>query len=478
MSQFPELPAKPGDYACTWFFGNEARAGQISLSGNRFPRFDVFDADTWAASPGGAKVHNFQQSQDFPRLVGKMRSNLDVVLIDARTELAFPNWAFGRAQFAIVGLGVDQIAGDRYDAIVLQVTGAERFFGVSPIKNVSWPSSPSSRAEQRYSVLLNPDARRRWRNRTERVAIVCGYQRRFPVRSDRFELAFAPVIEFTAEHPLPLGDWITRWVQPLVDVVSLACGDRQRLAWLTIRCGAGRDEISGVVFGGGIAQEPYQAGYDDEWRFSGPRPLFTLASLPVQLPTLLRRWRRLASADDPFLLLYRRVLLDPELPPRARYLYLIQALEALHGHENQMAEDRAQRRFVRERKSLLGELEQLGLSTARLRFLKGNWSKQRRISLASRLSDLLKTVPAAIRGGLEEPEMAKIAEELRTERNATVLHEQLATLRNDLSHGRRSYEDAELNPWVKCLDVLCRAHLLRRLGLDDAAIERALCEEP
>jgi hypothetical protein len=476
MNEFPELPVKPGDYACTWFLDNDVRAGQIELSGNRFPRVDLFD-DNWGASPGSSTVHSFRQSHDLPRLVGKMRSNLDVVLVDARIEFAFPNWAFGRARLAIVGLGVDRITEDRYDAIVLQVTGAERFFGASPIKDLTWPSKPSNRAEQRYSVLLNPASRWRWRNRTEQVAIVCGYQRRFPVRADRFELLFAPVIEFTAQRPLTLDEWIARWVQPLIDVVSLACGEPQRLAWLTVRSGADREETSGVVFGGGIAQEPYQAGYDDEWRRAGLRPLFTLASLPGQLPTLLRRWRNLQGADDPFVALYRLVLLDPELPPRAQYLYLVQALEALHGHEKQVTEDRAQRRFTRDRKKLLREVEQLGMGSDRLRFLRNNWSERRRISLASRLSDLVKSVPPGVRSFLKRPEMAAIAKELATEHGVTVLHEQLATLRNDLSHGRRSYADADLKPWVECLDVLCRARLLRLLGFGDPAIERALSED-
>jgi hypothetical protein len=386
-----------------------------------------------------------------------MRSNHDIVLLDGRIDSGLPGWAFGMAQFAIVGLGVDRVPDDRYERLVLQVTGADRFFGVSPVKDVSWPARPSPRTEQRYSVLLNPDARQRWRDRTEGVSVVCSYARQFPLHRYRFELAFAPVIEFIANSPLTLDDWVTRWLQPLVDVASLASGDPQRLAWLTVHSGTGREETSGVVFGGGIAQAPYQAGYDDEWRRSGRRPLFTFTTLPVPLPVLLRRWRRLGSGDSPFVALYRLALLDPDLPLRARYLYLIQALEALHGYENRAKEDKAQRSFAANRKKVIAEIEGLGADPSRVSFLKDNWSTRKQISLASRLSDLVKRLPAPVQGYLKRPEMAPIAEELRTQDKATVLHEQLGVLRNDLSHGRHNYPDTDLKPWVESVDLICRA---------------------
>jgi hypothetical protein len=306
------------------------------------------------------------------------------------------------------------------------------------------------------------------------MSVVCSYARQFPLHKYRFELAFAPVVEFVADNPLTLDEWVTRWLQPLVDVASLASGDPQRLAWLTVHSGTGREETSGVVFGGGIAQAPYRAGYDDEWRRSGRRPLFTFATLPVQLPVLLRRWRRLGSGESPFVALYRLALLDPDLPLRARYLYLIQALEALHGHENRAKEEKAQRRFAADREQYIVEIERLGVDPSRVKFLKANWSNRKQISLASRLSDLVKRLPAPVRGRLQQPEMASIASELQTEHQATVLHEQLGVLRNDLSHGRRSYPDADLRPWVECVDLICRAHLLRLLGFNDAAIVAAV----
>lgn len=102
----------------------------------------------------------------------------------------------------------------------------------------------------------------------------------------------------------------------------------KRASWLTVSTepadASGKERQaypSGVVFGSGIEQVPYEAEYREEWRRAEGIPLFTLATMPMSLPELLRRWLALNQADNPFI----------ELPARARFLYLIQALEALHS---------------------------------------------------------------------------------------------------------------------------------------------------
>ena len=46
----------------------------------------------------------------------------------------------------------------------------------------------------------------------------------------------------------------------------------------------------------------------------------------------------------------------------------------------------------------------------------------------------------------------------------------LRRLRNDLSHGNRDHDERSLRPWVALVETICRAHALRLLGFDDAAI--------
>ena len=71
--------------------------------------------------------------------------------------------------------------------------------------------------------------------------------------------------------------------------------------------------------------------------------------------------------------------------------------------------------------------------------------------------------------------MAMVEAELVAAGNKS-LAAQLRTLRNQLSHGGRNYKESELSPWVRTAETLARAHLLRMLGFDDMAIERALLQ--
>lgn len=66
--------------------------------------------------------------------------------------------------------------------------------------------------------------------------------------------------------------------------------------------------------------------------------------------------------------------------------------------------------------------------------------------------------------------MAPIASDLST-LGAKTLAAQLEKLRNQLSHGDRTYEESELLPWVRAAEVMCRAHLMRLLGFDSLHIE-------
>jgi hypothetical protein len=124
------------------------------------------------------------------------------------------------------------------------------------------------------------------------------------------------------------------------------------------------------------------------------RAYVTLLTLSGALPTLLRRWRELENGDNPFLGLYAFALLHEDLPDRARYLLLVQALEALHGFEHHRDEDRAQRRFARKREDLLDEVAALHASKPTLAALSNLLGKTRRPPLAGRLNELINALPS------------------------------------------------------------------------------------
>jgi hypothetical protein len=233
------------------------------------------------------------------------------------------------------------------------------------------------------------------------------------------------------------------------------------------------------VFGGGIHQSPYAAHYDDEWRMNAERtPLFTLARAPVTPMRLVRKWRSLVDGDDPFIELYRAALFQPDLPPRARFLHLIQALEARHSFANREADKAAQARFVTRRNEVIEAAREVGLSSQDRRFLKDRWSKNKPYSLEGRLLPLLDAMPASVRHRIEShEELEPLRSQLVANDEATTTQAQLRVLRNKLSHGERNYPDHVLSPWVVMVETICQAQLLGLLGLGSSEIESALAKE-
>src|SRR5205085_517626 len=100
------------------------------------------------------------------------------------------------------------------------------------------------------------------------------------------------------------------------------------------------------------------------------RPLFTLHALPLPLPQLVASWRDLRASANPFVELYGLTLFQRDLPARARFLYLVQALEALHGYEHQAKDEERAEEFKKERLAVIAEAETAGLAAESVKFLR------------------------------------------------------------------------------------------------------------
>jgi ApeA N-terminal domain 1 len=472
MSMFPQLAVQPGEYPCEWVVGGRNLPGDLHLGGARPPRMNVYEDVTeidWA----DGKPHGFPQEHEFPRLTGRTRSNLDVVLVDATVSTWFPRLNSGYARYAVVGLGIAAAQDDRFRRIRLQITGADTLLGVFPLKEISWPSRTAEVSEERYSAVLNPDSRLRWKDDGLGLTIECGYDSRLSPGPYRFEVVFAPIFEFCSARPFSIDDWVRDWVSPLLRAASLATRAPQRLAWLTVQT-VGHDEANGrtgVVFGSGIDQEPFQASRPDASLDPDSRPLFSFPELPVGLPELLLRLRKSEASDNPFMELYLSTLFQSDLPQRARLLYLIQALEALHSFESRATDERDQRKFEEGRNSLLSTIESLGLDPREVSFLRRSWGKRKPDQLDRRLAAVLRQVPLGVRANLRSPEMNALARKMT---GAATLPAQLRVIRNELSHGRRSFDERDLRPWVRATEFICQAHALRLIGFDGPAIEQGL----
>jgi hypothetical protein len=474
---FPDPGAKSGDYAVEWLVGKRQRfigevtlaprqPPQIALHGKlRRPRRNAAGEFVWGLPGNDVR---------YPRLVGRFPSNEEIVVIDANLSEWFPHRFLGHGHWAIVGLDIASVPDDRYDYASFQISDADLWFGAPPLAKQTWPKPTS--ATKTYSATLNKAAHRVWRDTRNGITVDFGYPHTFNLDPYRFGLTFAPVFDLRSRQPFTLDEWRDQWIAPLVDLASIATKRPQTLSWLKVHHGKDRSLRSGTVFGGGIHQSPYTAHYDEDWRTRAERrPLFTLVRTPVTPMRLVRRWRALQASDDPFVELYRAALFQPDLPPRACFLHLIQALEARHSFANRESDEKAQTRFKTKRDKVIESARDAGLASQDLRFLKDEWSNQRRESLERRLLPLLNDLPAPVRHRMEsDQEMDPVRSQLIAEDNATTLQAQLRVLRNKLSHGERNYPDHNLEPWIGVVETICRAKLLDLLGFDSTEIETAL----
>jgi hypothetical protein len=474
---FPDPGAKPGEYALEWLVGRRRFTGDVTLAPRRPPRIGLHGAlRRPRRSATGHLVYGLPGPEiELPRLVGRLRSNEEVVVIDAALAEWFPQRFQGFGRWAIVGLDIVGVPDDSYKHVSFQISDTDLWFGTHPLSKITWPR-PSQRTKT-FSATVNRAAHRVWRDTRNGITVDLGYPHTYSLDPYRFGLTFAPVFDIHSREPLSLDDWRDQWIAPLVDLASIATKRPQTLSWLNVHHGEGRSRRRGTVFTGGIHQAPYTAHYDEEWRrYPDRRPLFTLARLPVTPMKLVRAWRSLQEGDDPFVELYRAALFQPDLPPRARFLYLIQALEGRHSFASHEADAKAQLAFAARREQVIEAAARAGLAGDDLRFLKGEWSKQRRDSLERRLLALLNQLPSPVRESIEsdarlDPLRSQI---ITAEANATTFHAQLRVLRNQLSHGDRNYPDRELEPWVAAVETICRAQLLALLGFPAADIEVAL----
>ena len=227
MSDFPGLLFEPGAYDCEWFINDRRISGRIELFGSKVPELTLYADVPPPVEEPNQRVYTFGRQETIKRLVGRLRSNHDVVVFDANVQWLLPELSMGVARYAIVGAGVAATPEDTYERILLQVTGADLLIGSSPVGSYSQPKRATASSKSTYSVTLSEERHRRWETDDGATAITCGYDHRPLLGRYRFEVAFAPVFEFTSKTPLSLEDWLSLLVEPLLQITSTAIGTPQ-----------------------------------------------------------------------------------------------------------------------------------------------------------------------------------------------------------------------------------------------------------
>jgi len=475
-TDFPKMLVQPGEYPAEWYYDGQVFAGECDLRPLR-PALAVVHG---SMKPDGSAVRHYPRTWSESYLTGRLRSGHDVELADCHVS-AWPGALTDGeqnqvgARWAIVGVGTRSIPDRRYDRIRLQLSGLDEFFLTSPVGSYVWPRQPiegeqregTETLKERIAGQLNPDRNREWIQ--EGITLRCGYEHTMPMSGYQIAATFAPIISIDSDSPLDLDTWISHWVQPLLRLVTFATRTRQDVAWMTVHRRVpddhhplGEATISGQVFGGGISQVPFSA-QRPEPRQGPDRPLLSLPDLPAPLPQLVRRWFELDGADShPFVELFRLVLFTPDLPERARCLYLTQALEALHATEHAEEDADRERLHVERRSEVLQSLGSIGLDQATMKFIKKNLTPRPLASLESRLKPLIDDVDAGLEDMISDLERGGIGQRL-AEKGATSFPDMVRLLRNHLSHGSQNYPAHELKAWSEALARVAEHHLIRLL---------------
>lgn len=340
---FPQLIVEPGDYLCKIHYQGTEVPGEIGLDAGKPPVVSLMGEFANTSAP----VRSFPETTTIDRLTGRLRNGHDLLLTDTEVQTWLPGQTIVRARYALVGLGVAELHTERFKRIRFQVTGLDAFFGVNPLKQLRWPKAENWFQEGEFSATINPQGRFKFRE--DDIVVDCRDESSFGPDGYSFNLRFTPVISIERSRSLTIDEWMEQWITPTLRIVTVATRKPREISWVTAH---DPDEAAKTgftacqLFGSGIAQQPYEAARPEEWQDPERRPLFALSNLQTPLPSLVRKWRQIESEENPFLELFRLTLFQTDLPHRAKFLYLVQALEALHGYQNRDAEERDRKSVV------------------------------------------------------------------------------------------------------------------------------------
>lgn len=471
---------QPGEYQCYGHLPNGDEnpvivAGVLSLQPNRPPEMSLheevplsFDLDLGT----GEMAQSFPQVTRYPALRVDLVNGLDAVLLDCTVEAWFLQRAHVTAAAALVGR-IGPVDGPLpLDGLRMQITGSDAIISPPPLGSTSWP------------MTLDPDKPATW-SVTERfprettdvdddAEVSVGWSCSFTAGNGyQHRVSFSPVIDVKLTQPVELDKLRRDWIDPLHRLMGLATNREEKITYLALHLASSEDERHRVqVFGTGIAQRPYASDYNEI--------LHTKRAFECHgegRPTLLalcRGWQQAHDAQHPLIDTLAPFLFLPRQHPRPRYLLLVQALEGLHGHDNQEATSARNQAHLQRRDEALAAVDDSeNLSPEIKRWLKKNVPKRPATSLEPALKDVVASLPVNYSDKMNALDLVQTVI-TSTDNDATHWAAALRVVRNGLSHGSRSWDSHLLEPAAGLLEPIARAHLMRVVGVPDALIQAFL----
>ncbi|WP_181035009.1 HEPN domain-containing protein [Arthrobacter sp. B0490] len=465
------MALEPGLYRVEWSIpGMDGRlqilSGDLTLEADTQPIAEVYGdvPCLWESVEEGIdeRKASFPQFVEHRDLRGRLLNGLNVILLDARLQIVDPERAVINARAALIGRQEHQDDEPLISRLEMQFEHLDAVSGVTPIKSVTLPNvSAQLNKGLSFGAETNPGSNLEWTDHTAKVEF------RYVTSSTSadgyfFRVAFSPLIVVSFKQAISFDSALSGWLEPMRRLISLAT--RKQAATTYLAVGLEGDENRSIwgshqVYGSALTQAPF-ASRDSVVRKA--RQSFTFSEDGHGVLALIRRWQELQAEHHPLLETYGSMMFAPIQHPRSTYLLLIQAIEGLHGYEDQDAYAERLHKHKETLKCVLSALKETPLSKDHFKFIKNCISNRPPENLDKRLKAVAAGAPIDF-----APKLARTAlvqSVIDQPDGPTDWAGALRVIRNDLAHGNRGFDPRELLDVVRLLDGIVRAQFLRVLG--------------
>lgn len=466
---------EPGEYACLWQFEIDGVPyhldGSVELLENRPSSGSVYgDLPLKSGLHGGIEL---PQTFIVPRAIARLRNGMTAALYDGMLETLFPGQAVVHATYALAGLFDDSEFDGSVGRARFQVGDLDRVTEIVPITRIVRPTEAEPEWRIRRADTLWMD----WAD--DDVKLSLGYISLARVMDPwAADIAFSPVVTVDFNERVTVRELVEKWVEPLRGIVSTSTGRETGVTFASIAPSVQDAEQTSPgrwlqLFASGIAQEPYAA------RRRGDAPTnvgLRFGPAAGSLLIAIRHWQDRVAADHPLLSTYASVQGLRGDHPRSRFILLVQALEGLYGAETIVDREQKQADYDADREAALAEIDRFAEFALKVKkWLKAKLPKRAPASLEQALIWVTKSLPAPLTVRLADAEIVK---KVIAEGAVSDWVNAIRVIRNDLSHGNRSFSAIELHELNLALDVVARAHVARLLGRPEpdvtAIVDRGL----
>jgi hypothetical protein len=462
------------DYPCTWSVEGSTVSGELTLVGLRKPYGMMFEAPgAWETkvSDDGSSVKTFSMhTQELPRLRGRLRTNHDVVLVDAEIVHVWPEQARVGARMALCGFDIPVEGEPLFSSVQFQVEGLNELAGTPPLSDVQVPLG-STDGERKFTATWNQASRQSWQSSLgDTVTLVYvtdlqldgGY---------RYDVSAYPVIKVDGT-PRTADTWIDEYVRPLAQIATFAMSSKQSVCWAELAFNREPSDMV-QVFAPDFTQEPYIARSPV---LGCMAPLLRLGPGGSSLVDLLSGWQGVAEKYDAFFD-YLSTSLREDMTANARFRALVPAIESYHTTKyGDGPVSRAD--FKRRRKLVLAKLKETqGLSSDDVEWLQkwvspiGSFQLQERLrQVVGELSPALQSclrartdpLPEVLRGIMDNPQ--------------DVWHV-MGKARNNVLHGGEPPTSEQLGALTRLAHTVAVGLALNLLGVSDTSLVSAIDDD-